>query len=73
MMLMNDRLKVTLQTIHIPLNKVTKEISKNTIIEKIKIINSDMKSKFGIKRPRILICAGLTHTQVKMACLVKKK
>ena len=28
MMLMNDRLKVTLQTIHIPLRKITKEITK---------------------------------------------
>ena len=61
MMLMNNRLKVTLQTIHIPLNKVTKEISISKIIEKIKIINSDLKSKFGIKKPRILICGLNPH------------
>ena len=61
MMLMNDRLKVTLQTIHIPLNKVTKEISISKIIEKIKIINSDLKSKFGLKKPRILICGLNPH------------
>ena len=40
MMLMNDRLKVTLQTIHVPLAKVPKEITKDKIIEKIKIINT---------------------------------
>ena len=50
MMLMNDRLKVTLQTIHIPLNKVTREITKIKIMDKIKIINNDMKYKFGIIR-----------------------
>lgn len=61
MMLMNDRLKVTLQTIHIPLNKVTKEINKDAIIEKIKIIHSDLKSKFGVKKPNILICGLNPH------------
>ena len=61
MMLMNNRLKVTLQTIHIPLNKVTKEISISTIIEKIKIINNDLKRKFGIEKPRILICGLNPH------------
>ena len=32
MMLMNDRLKVTLQTIHIPLAKVPKEITEDNLI-----------------------------------------
>ena len=58
---MNDRLKVTLQTIHIPLSKVAKEINKKAIIEKIKIINSDLKSKFGLKKPKILICGLNPH------------
>tara|TARA_B100000035_G_scaffold297622_1_gene290567 strand:+ start:5091 stop:6071 length:981 start_codon:yes stop_codon:yes gene_type:complete len=61
MMLMNDRLKVTLQTIHIPLNKVANEINKSSIIEKIKIINSDLKSKFGFRKPKILICGLNPH------------
>ena len=61
MMLMNDKLKVTLQTIHIPLSKVPREITKNKIIEKIKIINNELKIKFGIKNPRILICGLNPH------------
>ncbi len=61
MMLMNDRLKVTLQTIHIPLSKVTREITKTKIIDKIKIINNDMKYKFGYKNPKILICGLNPH------------
>jgi 4-hydroxythreonine-4-phosphate dehydrogenase len=56
MMLMNDRLKVTLQTIHIPLHKVSKQITKKNIIEKIKIINNDLINKFGLKKPKILVC-----------------
>ena len=61
MMLMNDRLKVTLQTIHIPLRKITKEITKNKIIETVCIINEDLKTKFGCTKPKILICGINPH------------
>ena len=61
MMLMNDRLKVTLQTIHIPLRKITKEITKNKIIETVCIINEDLKTKFGLTKPKILICGVNPH------------
>lgn len=62
MMLMNDNLKITLQTIHLPLKDVIKNITKKNIIEKIKIINKDIKKKFGIKKPRILICGLNPHS-----------
>ena len=61
MMLMNDRLKVTLQTIHTPLRKITKEITKDNIIEKVRIINEELKTKFGRKKPKILICGVNPH------------
>ena len=61
MMLMNNKLKVTLQTIHIPLHKVSKDITQKNIIEKIKIINNDLKSKFGYKKPKILVCGLNPH------------
>ena len=61
MMLMNDKLKVTLQTIHIPLKKVSKQITKKNIIEKIKIINSDLINKFGLTKPKMLVCGLNPH------------
>jgi 4-hydroxythreonine-4-phosphate dehydrogenase len=61
MMLMNDRLKVTLQTIHIPLQKVSAQITKKKIIEKIKIINNDLINKFGLRKPKILVCGLNPH------------
>ena len=61
MMLMNDRLKVTLQTIHTPLRKITKEITRDNIIEKVCIINDELKTKFGRKKPKILICGVNPH------------
>ena len=61
MMLMNDRIKVTLQTIHIPLREITKEITKSRIIETISIINEDLKTKFSCNKPKILICGINPH------------
>ncbi|MBT23806.1 MAG: 4-hydroxythreonine-4-phosphate dehydrogenase PdxA, partial [Gammaproteobacteria bacterium] len=61
MMLMNNRLKVTLQTIHTPLKKITKEITKDNIIEKVCIINEELKTKFGHKKPKILVCGVNPH------------
>ncbi len=62
MMLMNNKLKVTLQTIHLPLKDVIKKITKKNIIEKIRIINNDMIKKFGISQPKILICGLNPHS-----------
>ncbi len=61
MMLMNNRLRVTLQTIHIPLRRITKEITKNKIIETVCIINEDLKTRFGFTKPKILICGINPH------------
>ena len=58
---MNDRLKVTLQTIHIPLHNVYKQITKKNITEKIKIINNDLINKFGLRKPKILVCGLNPH------------
>ena len=58
---MNNRLKVTLQTIHIPLKKITMEITKNKIIETVRIVNEDLKTKFGYTKPKILICGINPH------------
>ena len=58
---MNDKLKVTLQTIHIPLAKVPKEITEDKLIENIKIINKDLMSKFGYRKPKILLCGLNPH------------
>ncbi len=61
MMLMNDKLKVTLQTIHIPLEKVSSEITKSKLIQKIKLINHELANKFGLKNPKILVCGLNPH------------
>ena len=61
MMLASSKLKVALATTHIPLNKVATSITKNLIINKIKILNNDLKTKFNIKKPNIKILGLNPH------------
>ena len=61
MMLASNKLKVALATTHIPLKKVATSITKNLIINKIKILNNDLKTKFNIKKPNIKILGLNPH------------
>ncbi len=58
MMLMGDRLKVVLVTIHMALSKVPQAITKEKVLETIIIVNEGLKRDFGIAAPRIAV-AGL--------------
>ncbi len=58
MMLMAKNLRVVPLTIHVPLAGVPGVISKQSIIEKAKIILSSLQTDFGLKAPRLAV-AGL--------------
>ncbi|MBC7625105.1 MAG: 4-hydroxythreonine-4-phosphate dehydrogenase PdxA [Aeromicrobium sp.] len=51
-------LRVALVTIHIPLSAVPAAITRRRLIDTLHIINNDLKTKFNIAQPRILV-AGL--------------
>lgn len=61
MMFVADKLKVVLTTTHLPLSEVAKNISIELILEKIKLANSNLKSLFKIKKPKIAVCALNPH------------
>ena len=61
MMLASDKLKEAIATTHIPLKNVPKKITKNLIINKVKILNKDLKDKFNIKEPKIKILGLNPH------------
>ncbi len=61
MMLMNKKMKVALHTTHVPLDDISKYITKKAIRETVLIVNHDMKVKFKIKKPRILITGLNPH------------
>jgi len=61
MMLATDGLRVCLATTHIPLAYVSKAITPERIEKVTRIINTDLKLKFGIKNPTIYVCGLNPH------------
>ena len=61
MLLASERLKVALATTHMPLNKVSESITTDLIINKVKILNQELKSKFNIEKPKISLLGLNPH------------
>ncbi len=54
-------LKVALATTHLPLKDVSAAITESLLIEIITILNNDLKIKFGLSKPKILVCGLNPH------------
>lgn len=61
MLLSTEGLNVALATTHIPLEFVSKAITRERLHKVIHIINTDLKLKFGIREPRIFVCGLNPH------------
>ncbi len=61
MMLATEGLRVALATTHLPLTEVPGAITKDSLEQIIRILHSDLQSKFGIASPRILVCGLNPH------------
>ena len=61
MMLATESLRVALITTHLPLKDVSAAISENAIIETCEIIHQDLRTKFAVQSPRILVCGLNPH------------
>nr|BBJ05697.1 4-hydroxythreonine-4-phosphate dehydrogenase 1 [Marinobacter nauticus] len=58
MMLATEELRVALVTTHLPLKDVSAAIAPERLTQVTRILNADLKTFFGIEKPRILV-AGL--------------
>ncbi|MDR0577156.1 MAG: 4-hydroxythreonine-4-phosphate dehydrogenase PdxA [Candidatus Accumulibacter sp.] len=58
MMLAGGNLRVALATTHLPLRDVPAAITRESLEQTLRILHADMRRKYGIARPRILV-AGL--------------
>ena len=58
MMLVGGGMRVALATTHIPLAEVSRAITRESLEQTLRIHDSDLRKRFGIARPRILV-AGL--------------
>lgn len=68
MMLATQGLRVALATTHIPLSNVSRAITKEGLLQVIRILNDDLKTKFTIKNPKIYVC-GLNPHAGEDGCL----
>ncbi len=61
MLLATDGLRVALATTHIPLAHVAKAITEERLGKVIRILDADLKRKFGLAQPRIYVCGLNPH------------
>ena len=61
MMLATEGLRVALATTHLPLAAVPEAITEQSLTRVLTILNADLKTKFGIAKPRILVCGLNPH------------
>jgi 4-hydroxythreonine-4-phosphate dehydrogenase len=58
MMLVGGGLRVALATTHLPLKDVPRAITTDSLARTLRVIDTDMRRRFGVQQPRILV-AGL--------------
>lgn len=61
MLLASGTLRVALATTHLPLHAVPAAITADLLERVINILHADLRSKFGIAQPRILVCGLNPH------------
>lgn len=61
MMMVSEKMKVALVTTHIPLDHVKSTITKNLLIEKVKLFTKTLKKDFGVLKPKIAVLGVNPH------------
>lgn len=61
MLMVNDSLRIGLITNHLPLSKVSENITKDQIISKLRLMEHTLKVDFGIERPTIALLGLNPH------------
>lgn len=61
MMLATEGLRVTLATTHIPVTAVSAAITQPKLDKVVRIIDHDLRTKFGIAQPHIFVCGLNPH------------
>ena len=61
MMLATEGLRVALATTHLPLAEVSKAITRETLATVIQLLDTDLRQRFGLTQPHILVCGLNPH------------
>jgi 4-hydroxythreonine-4-phosphate dehydrogenase len=61
MMLVGGGLRVALATTHLPLSQVSSALTATRLEQVIRVLDADLRAKFGCMAPRILVCGLNPH------------
>lgn len=61
MMLASEAMRVALATTHLPLKDVAQAITSQSLIQVLEILDHDLKTRFGLEFPSILVCGLNPH------------
>ena len=61
MMLATSGLRVALATTHLPLSQVSAAITQQSLTEVIRLLDRDLRLRFGLAQPNILVCGLNPH------------
>jgi 4-hydroxythreonine-4-phosphate dehydrogenase len=61
MMLANSDMRVALATTHLPLQQVSAAITDELLTKVIRILDNDLRTRFGLAAPRIVVCGLNPH------------
>jgi 4-hydroxythreonine-4-phosphate dehydrogenase len=61
MLLVADQLRVALASTHLPLREVPDFLTKGNLRSVIEVLHADLKTKFGISEPEIIVCGLNPH------------
>lgn len=61
MLMIAENMRVALQTEHVAIGDITKNITKELIIKKINLLKNSLKKDFGLERPRIAVLGLNPH------------
>jgi 4-hydroxythreonine-4-phosphate dehydrogenase len=61
MLLVADKLRVALASTHLPLKDVSAYLTTQGIVQVLDVLHADLRSKFGIPEPEIVVCGLNPH------------
>ncbi len=62
MVLCNDTVRVALVTTHLPVAKVAEAVTKEVVLEKLRLFDRSLTEDFGVHKPRIAVLALNPHS-----------
>ncbi len=61
MLFTHPKIKIALATIHIPIKNVSEELSTRIIMDKLKVMDTSLRTDFAIKKPKIAVLGLNPH------------